>query len=117
MDEMPANDAHDQVEIQVDQTSEHNFWSGLEMNMAEGGVFVATHRPLEVGACVRVEMRLPFDQEPVVASGTVLWTRPHSEENDLPAGVGVQFVDIAEAAIAKVRHFTENVREPLFYAA
>jgi uncharacterized protein (TIGR02266 family) len=114
MDEAPENDA---VEIHVDHASEHNFWSGIEMDMSDGGVFVATHRPLDVGASVRVELNLPFEKAPVVVCGTVTWIRPHVEDSEIPAGVGVRFEEIEEDAIAKVRRFTETIREPIFWAA
>jgi type IV pilus assembly protein PilZ len=105
------------VEIALDHASEHNFWSGLPMDMSDGGVFVATHRPLPVGTRVRVAMTLPGEADPVMATGQVTWTRPHLEGSDAPAGVGVFFVDVEEEAIAKVRRFTKTVREPIFFAA
>ena len=44
------------VQIAIDLGSEHNFWSGLTMNMSEGGVFVATFRDVPVGTTLSVEM-------------------------------------------------------------
>ncbi len=105
------------VEIELDHASEHNFWSGIQMDMSDGGVFVATHLPLEVGTRVRVAMILPGEEEAVIVKGHVTWTRAHHDNSDAPPGVGVFFVDIEDAAIAKVRKFTETVRDPIFFAA
>lgn len=105
------------VEIEIDQTSEHNFWSGLEMNIEGGGVFVATHQSLDVGTPISVEMSLPFEQEPVMATGEVLWIRAYNESSEAPPGVGVRFVDVRDEDIQKIRRFTERVREPIFFAA
>src|SRR6476660_3108191 len=104
MDETASKAA---VEIELDQASEHNFWSGLQMDMSDGGVFVATHMPLPVGTPVSVVMTLPFEDKPVVVKGHVTWTRPHQDDSDAPAGVGVVFVDVSDEVFAKVRRFTE----------
>lgn len=106
-----------EMEIEIDQSSEHNFWSGLVPDMSEGGVFVATHRDLPVGTIVRVEVSLPSEKEPVVAEGEVDWTRAYNDGSEVPPGVGVRFVQLTDDARAKILRFIENVRDPIFFAA
>jgi hypothetical protein len=43
----------------IDLCSEHNFWTGLTMNISEGGVFVATHVMLDPGSLVGLHLELP----------------------------------------------------------
>jgi len=103
------------VYASVDMFSEHNFWSGLTMNMSEGGLFVATHHAVSVGTTLVLHMLLPFEKEPVITLAQVRWTRPYSEQADVPPGLGLQFVDTDPAALQKIKKFVATVREPLFF--
>jgi uncharacterized protein (TIGR02266 family) len=99
----------------VDLSSEHNFWSGLTMNMSDGGLFVATHNIVPVGTELVLNMVLPFEGEPIVLLSKVRWTRPYSAQDDVPPGLGLQFVEPDASALAKVKRFVATVREPLFF--
>lgn len=103
------------VYASVDLFSEHNFWSGLTMNMSEGGLFVATHNVVPVGTRLVLHMVLPFENEPIVTLVDVRWTRSYTDQEDVPPGLGLQFIDTDPAALAKIRNFVSTVREPLFY--
>jgi len=67
--------------------------TGVAKNIGPGGVFVATGRMLGVGARVIVTLRLPGDGAPLAALAEVRWCRPFVELNDLPAGLGLRFID------------------------
>lgn len=99
----------------VDLFSEHNFWSGLTMNMSDGGLFVATYHSMPVGTKLLLHMSLPFEDAPIVTIAEVRWTRGYSGQDDVPPGLGLQFVDTDASALAKIRRFVATVREPLFY--
>jgi uncharacterized protein (TIGR02266 family) len=103
------------VYVCVDLYSEHNFWSGLTMNMSDGGLFVATHNVVSVGTTLVLNMVLPFEREPIVLVAMVRWTRPYSGQDDVPPGLGLQFVDPDPVALAKIKNFVATVREPLFF--
>jgi uncharacterized protein (TIGR02266 family) len=85
------------------------------MNMSEGGLFVATHNCVPVGTRLVLNMVLPFEDEPIVTLVEVRWTRAYSGQDDVPPGLGLQFVDADPPALAKIRKFVSTVREPLFY--
>jgi uncharacterized protein (TIGR02266 family) len=68
-------------------------WAGVATNIGPGGVFVATVRLLGVGERVTLTLKMPGDAEPVAALAEVRWCRPFMELNDLPAGVGLRFID------------------------
>ncbi len=99
----------------IDVFSDHNFWTGLSMNISEGGVFIATHHDVPVGTTIVLHMTLPFEDEPVVTLGEVRWTRVFSNDSDAPPGVGVAFVGLDANASKKIKRFVANVREPLFF--
>lgn len=52
------------VHVAIDIYSEHDFWSGLTMNISEDGVFVATQKILKPGTTLIVDMALPGEDEP-----------------------------------------------------
>ena len=99
----------------IDMYSEHNFWSGLTMNMSEGGVFVATHKEVPVGTILVVEMELPGEEQPLVSLAEVRWSRAYNGDSDVPPGLGLQFVDLDDASLARVRRFVDSVRDPLLF--
>jgi uncharacterized protein (TIGR02266 family) len=103
------------VYASVDLFSEHNFWSGLTMNMSEGGLFVATHNVVPVGTTLVLHMLLPFEREPVVTLAQVRWTRAYTDQHDVPPGLGLQFVDPDAKSLKKIKKFVATVREPLFF--
>jgi len=103
------------VHVQVDVFSEHNFWSGLSMNMSEGGVFVATHHVVPHGTRVMLNLLLPFEDEPIVLVAEVRWTRGYSGQDDVPPGLGLQFIDLDEHSHARIRRFVNTTREPLYF--
>ncbi|HSO40765.1 MAG TPA: TIGR02266 family protein [Labilithrix sp.] len=103
------------VYASVDLFSENNFWSGLTMNMSDGGVFVATHNVVPVGTVLVLNLLLPFEKEPVITLAQVRWSRAYTGQADVPPGLGLQFVDTDTKSLAKIRKFVATMREPLFY--
>jgi len=103
------------VYASVDLFSENNFWSGLTMNMSEGGLFVATHNIARVGTVLVLHLLLPFEKEPLRTLAQVRWTRAYSGQADVPPGIGLQFVDTDPTTLAKIKRFVATMREPLFY--
>ena len=108
-------DTRANVYVSVDVFSEHNFYTGLSMNMSEGGVFVATYNVAPIGSVVVIHMSLPFEPEPVVMLAEVRWTRPPSDQPDVPPGLGLQFLNPDAASLQRVKSFVDTVREPLFF--
>lgn len=103
------------VHVSIDVFTDHNFWTGLSMNVSEGGLFVATHNAVPVGTLLVLHMSLPFEREPLVTLAEVRWTRAFTEQDDIPPGLGLRFVDLDPDSLDKVRKFVSSVREPLFF--
>ena len=102
--------------VQVSLQSDHNFWTGFTRDIGEGGVFVMTPDPPELGTVVHFQMALPGD--PVVHSvvGVVRWVRGEVlASSDLPVGMGVKFVDLPENLRAAIQHFMDRGRDSLFF--
>lgn len=95
----------------IDVCSEHRFWTGLTMNISEGGVFVATHETLEPGTPVALHLELPKNKR-VMALGEVRWSRPYTGDNEVPPGLGIKFVGLDVESLQTIRQFILTIRDP-----
>jgi uncharacterized protein (TIGR02266 family) len=68
-------------------------YAGLAKDIGPGGIFVATVRAFGVGDRITVILRVKGAAGPIEALAEVRWCRPFVELNDLPAGVGLRFID------------------------
>ena len=110
----PQRRAHERVPLEVEVTleSDHNFYTGLSSNISEGGLFVATSTPLPLGTRLVVRFALEDGAAPIDAVGEVCWLRPRSA--DFPCGFGLRFLEISDAALARVATFVAS-RDTIFY--
>lgn len=102
------------LEVEIDDTSDHNFYTGITLDLSEGGVFVATHLEKRIGTLVDLVLHLPGTTEPLRCSGEVRWVRAYSESSDSPPGLGIRFVALDPSAHASIQRFLSD-RAPLFY--
>jgi len=98
----------------IDLCSEHNFWTGLTMNISEGGVFVATHHILPAGSLVGLHLELPHEKR-IMVLGEVKWSRDYTGNDDVPPGLGIQFVGLDTESVTAIRRFMMTMREPLLF--
>ena len=101
----------DRVELELEFESETQFFAGLNQDMAEGGVFVATYRVEPVGTQLTLRFELPCGMA-VTARGRVAWTHAPLAGNCRP-GMGVQFTELAPAALTAISRFATHV-PPLY---
>lgn len=102
------------LNAEVDLSSETNFFSGFSMDIALGGLFIATLNTLPIGTSVSVKFTLPGGTE-ISAHGDVRWIRAFDERApDMLPGMGIQFVDLAPKARAAIAAFIQE-REPMFF--
>jgi len=81
--------------------------SCLSTTIGEGGLYVQTLLPPPVGTRLSLSFDLP-DQAPIEVTGEVR----HSLENtygSLPAGFGVQFLDLKEADRERIVAFVSSI--------
>lgn len=75
------------------------------------GVFVERREPLPVGAEVEIRLSLPGNEIPLVARCRVAWRHkggPPLTSKELPAGIGLEFVDLSELDLARLREQLEE---------
>jgi type IV pilus assembly protein PilZ len=59
--------------------------------LINGGLFIPTNRPYEMGQEVFMLLNLMEDNEKIPVQGKVVWKTPSGSENYRSAGIGVQF--------------------------
>jgi uncharacterized protein (TIGR02266 family) len=96
--------------VDLSLASESHFFVGLNGDLTTGGVFVATYRPLAVGAFVDVELALPTAS--VRVRGTVRWVREACEGTAPGLGIGLE--ELPDEDRARVAAFCSQ-RAPLYY--
>jgi uncharacterized protein (TIGR02266 family) len=102
------------IEIGIDDHT--HFYVGFSENVSEGGLFVATYRLMPLGTEVALTFVLP-DEFPVFVHGVVRWLRDPrdpSAANELPPGMGVEFVQLADAERVRIQAYI-NGHPPLFF--
>ncbi len=81
-------------------------------DIGRGGMFVATKTPLPVGKRIDVDVHAE-GSSPITGMARVVWVRDAAHD-DLPAGMGIKFIDVDDAALAAIDELVglkKNVRE------
>jgi len=113
----PGGRIHHRVslDVEVNLRNENTFFTGFSENVSEGGLFVATEAPYEVGE--RVELGLSImGGAPASLRGIVRWVRPGGTPGGLPAGMGIQFLDLDERVREALQKFVDSgAKDTLFF--
>lgn len=103
------------LEVDVDFSSESNFYNGFMENISQGGLFVATWELRKLGERVKLKFRLPDSTELIECDGEVRWLREQNQDTpEVPPGLGIRFVDMTPAQQSRVEEFIRE-REPMFF--
>jgi uncharacterized protein (TIGR02266 family) len=102
------------VDVELAFGSDSNLYLGFTEIIGEGGVFVATYTVPPVGERIQLTMSLPDRPDPIQVRGVVRWVREPRVDDELPPGMGVQFVDLSADASRALASFARR-RTPLFY--
>jgi uncharacterized protein (TIGR02266 family) len=78
------------VEMSVTVRTEGDSFPARAANIGMGGLFVATERPVPVGAHVGLDLTLPDQSHAISLDGEVRWI---FEKDGQPAGMGLRFVN------------------------
>jgi uncharacterized protein (TIGR02266 family) len=103
------------LKVEVNYTSEHNFYAGFMENMSSGGLFVATHEPASIGDSVEVTFTVPGLNHTCTSVCEVRWLREYNPDApDTIPGMGLKFTRLDPEARAAVELFVRH-REPIFF--
>ncbi len=102
------------VVVDVAMHSDNNFFMGLTENLSEGGLFIASYDDIPLGTELALSLNLP-EHKTIQTRGAVCWVREYTQyTKDLAPGVGVRFLDMAEADQLVIREFIRR-RDPILY--
>ena len=101
------------LHAQVNVKSESNFFMGFTENISEGGIFVSTLSPPDMGE--KVELAVAVEGgDPIPLVGTVRWHRTGEDGN--PTGCGVQFDAMDDDQRRTIEMLLVTLeKEPLFH--
>jgi len=107
------------LSLEITLRGDNNFYTGITSDISEGGVFIATHRILEIGTPVIVQFHLSRFDTHVTVHGVVRWIREPkfggSKFGDhVKPGMGIQFVGLGAREAQLIRNFMQ-VRTPEFF--
>ena len=101
------------VDCAVTINSETNFYAGYVRNLSAGGIFIATHIVHPVGTKFDLSIHLDDGDSRVVRGvGEVRWIRALDQDSEMPAGLGIRFIDVEDDGVERITHFLER-REPM----
>ena len=102
-----------EASVTVNLESESNFYVGLTGSALDGGIFIATHLPSDIGSPVDLTIVLP-QEPPIQAKGTVRWLRAYSDANETTPGMGIRLDHLATDDAIRIREFAKS-RQPIFF--
>ncbi len=72
-------------------TDKNDLYAAYMPFVINGGLFITTNLPYEMGQEVSISLTLMDELEPLAISGKVIWTTPPRSESYRPSGIGIQF--------------------------
>ena len=91
------------VEMWVEQSTSREVYFQRGTNLSAGGIYLEHTIPMPRGTEVRLVFTLPGDGEPINARGVIV----NIGESVSELGMGVQFVDLAPTAQARIKTFIQ----------
>jgi len=82
------------IQIPVEFQSLKTFWTARSLDVSAKGMFLRTPQVYPVGEDILVRFHLPGLAHPFKAVARVVWSSPTDTPQGLPAGMGVQFLDL-----------------------
>jgi type IV pilus assembly protein PilZ len=96
--------------VRVDYRTVDDLFSEFARNINEGGIFVETDTPPELGSSVDLQFQLPGREEPLRVKGTVVRT---SDGNAREApGMGIEFEDLGPLDRQRINDLVRDLRAP-----
>jgi type IV pilus assembly protein PilZ len=99
------------AEVKVDYRTVGSFITDYSKDISQGGLFIGTSLPLEVGEQVRLRITLPGRDLPFALEGVVRWNAKPTDRDKGPPGMGIEFTDFGQEVQAELRRFVATLNE------
>jgi type IV pilus assembly protein PilZ len=97
--------------FKVDYRTPEALFNEFAENISEGGLFIQTDNPLEVGTEIILEFYLPLLKEPIRVKGRVEWHTDLPGINREPPGMGVSFQGLSAEDKEKINRVVRELRK------
>ena len=97
--------------VRVDYQTVDQLFSEFARNINEGGLFVETDSPPEVGTPVELQFKIPGSVEPIQVTGFVVRLSEGDGEN--PPGMGIEFENLDDQARKYINELVRKLRADL----
>ncbi|MCC7381372.1 MAG: TIGR02266 family protein [Deltaproteobacteria bacterium] len=84
------------VEVKVDYRTVGSFITDYTKDISQGGIFVATSLPLDVGEKVRLRITMPGRDLPFALEGVVRWNALVQDKEKQTPGMGIEFTNFGD---------------------
>ncbi len=100
----------DRVEliVRVDYKTVDELFSEFARNINEGGLFVETDTPPEVGSSVALQFQIPGSDEPIRVMGRVVRAR-ENDPNEVP-GMGIEFENLDAQSLDLINDLVRSLK-------
>ncbi len=100
----------DRVEliVRVDYKTVDELFSEFARNINEGGLFVETDTPPEVGSSVSLQFQIPGSDEPIRVMGRVV-RACENDPNEVP-GMGIEFENLDGQSLDLINDLVRNLK-------
>jgi type IV pilus assembly protein PilZ len=103
------------IELKVEYKKLNTFFSDYTKNISNGGTFIKTRKPLEVGTEFVFKLQVPRLEEPIAIRGQVKWVvregeppPPGIDPNHEP-GMGIRFIYTDDDERLRIAHTVEKL--------
>jgi len=105
------------VSIRIDYSTVEQFLWNFAGNINEGGLFLESSNPLDIGTVVQLKFHLPNLDLPIETTGEVVWVGKNREQafgeeaGTEKEGMGIQFKDLDESSKAAINLLVKELRK------
>lgn len=101
--------------LRVEMEGEH---PAMAHDLAEGGVFIRTPNPLDLGEQFLLKLHLAEGEEPIEVTCKVIWTNKYGKESrNLRRGMGVKFLNLTPVMQRRVEEYIRSHKNQQFSLA
>jgi len=98
----------ERVETTVRAEFQEEYW-GFTKNLSNGGAFILTSTPMDLGDEILLKLHLPDGGEEVEVDCKVVWTNQYGRETqDLRRGMGVKFLNLQPEVQKRIQTYIES---------
>lgn len=97
--------------VRIEYSTVDDLFSEFTRDINEGGVFIETDTPQDLGSTIHLQFHLPGSDDPVKATGTVVRRNDGSEPGQL--GMGVEFENLSSETRARINDLIRSMRSHL----